>query len=175
MVTDPEVDAVVIGTWPYTHCTMVVAALQNNKHVMTEARMAMNATEAEQMLAESQRHPDLICQIVPSPMTLKWDKTIQRLLAEHAVGELLSVTVKSNGGPVDTQRPIMWREQYEISGMNTMGMGIFYEGVRCVSCPNRSLRIERAASLNLMRCCSVAGSVTARWSARWQRPLSSRG
>ena len=134
MVTDPQVNAVVIGTWPYTHCTMVVAALQNNKHVMTEARMAMNATEAEQMLAESQLHPDLICQIVPSPMTLKWDKTIQRLLAEQVVGELLAVTVKSNGGPIDTQRPIMWRDQYEISGMNTMSMGIFYEALRCVQC-----------------------------------------
>lgn len=134
MVTDPEVDAVVIGTWPYTHCAMVIAALQNNKHVMTEARMAMNATEAERMLAESQLHPDLICQVVPSPMSLKWDKTIQRLLAEHAVGKLLAVTVKSNGGPIDTERPIMWREQYEISGMNTMGMGIFYEAVRCVRC-----------------------------------------
>jgi predicted dehydrogenase len=175
VVTDPEVDAVVIGTWPYTHCTMVVAALQNNKHVMTEARMAMNATEAEQMLAESQLHPDLTCQIVPSPMTLKWDKTIQRLLAERAVGELLAVTVKSNGGPIDTQRPIMWREQYEISGMNTMGMGIFYEGVRCVVWCHYIFRIESVTSLTATRCYTVAGSATARWSARWQKPLSIRG
>ena len=31
MVADPQVDAVVIGTWPYTHCTMVVAALQQQR------------------------------------------------------------------------------------------------------------------------------------------------
>jgi predicted dehydrogenase len=47
VVADPEVDAIIIGTWPYTHKTMVIAALENKKHVMTEARMAMNATEAE--------------------------------------------------------------------------------------------------------------------------------
>jgi hypothetical protein len=84
----------------------------------------------QEMLSVSQQHPELICQIVPSPMSLKWDKTIQRLLAEGAVGDLLAVTVKSNGGPISPDRPIMWREQYEISGMNTMGMGIFYEGMR---------------------------------------------
>ena len=48
-MTDPEIDAIVIGTWPYTHKTMVIAALQNDKHVMTEARMAMDATEAGQI------------------------------------------------------------------------------------------------------------------------------
>ena len=44
------------------------------------------------MLAESQKHPELTCQIVPSPMTLKWDKTIQRLLAEKTIGDLLYAT-----------------------------------------------------------------------------------
>lgn len=39
IITDPEIDAVVIGTWPYTHRTLVLAALQANKHVLTEARM----------------------------------------------------------------------------------------------------------------------------------------
>ena len=162
VVTDPEVDAIVIGTWPHTHCAMVIAALQNNKHVMTEARMAMNATEAEQMLAESQQHPDLICQIVPSPMTLKWDKTIQRLLAERAVGDLLAVTVKSNGGPIDTERPIMWREQYEISGMNTMSMGIFYEGVRWVLA-TELFSPGYYISLIVTSSCTVAGLAIARW------------
>ena len=38
--------------------------------------------------------------------------------------------MKSNGGPIDTERDIVWREQYAISGMNTMGMGIFYEAMR---------------------------------------------
>lgn len=39
VVEHPEVDAVVIGTWPYLHHTLVLAALRANKHVLTEARM----------------------------------------------------------------------------------------------------------------------------------------
>ena len=40
----------------------------------------------------SLQRPDLIAQIVPSPMTLKWDRTIQKLLANGAIGEVLVVT-----------------------------------------------------------------------------------
>src|SRR5271155_475160 len=51
IVSDPEVDAVVIGTWPYLHCPITLAALAAGKHVLTEARMSMNTAEALQMLA----------------------------------------------------------------------------------------------------------------------------
>src|SRR5690349_13808533 len=40
LVADPGVDAVVVGTWPYLHCPVTLAALAAGKHVMTEARMA---------------------------------------------------------------------------------------------------------------------------------------
>src|SRR6185437_11777214 len=63
VVTDPEVDAVVIGTWPYLHCPITLAALAAGKHVLTEARMAMNAAQAHQMLAASREHPELTCMV----------------------------------------------------------------------------------------------------------------
>ena len=47
VIDDPiAVDAICIGTWPYMHRTLVLAALDAGKHVLTEARMAMNAAEA---------------------------------------------------------------------------------------------------------------------------------
>ena len=45
-IADPDTNAIVIGTWPYMHCRATVAALEADKHVMCEARMAMNAKEA---------------------------------------------------------------------------------------------------------------------------------
>src|SRR5580700_8183169 len=53
LVSAPDLDAVVIGTWPYLHCPITLAALAAGKHVLTEARMAMNASEAHQMHAAS--------------------------------------------------------------------------------------------------------------------------
>ncbi|HUZ18670.1 MAG TPA: Gfo/Idh/MocA family oxidoreductase, partial [Spirochaetia bacterium] len=46
LVRAEEVDAVVIGTWPYMHCPITVAAIEAGKHVLCEARMAMNGAEA---------------------------------------------------------------------------------------------------------------------------------
>ncbi len=41
LVNDPDIDAVMIGTWPYLHCPITLAALDAGKHVLTEARIAM--------------------------------------------------------------------------------------------------------------------------------------
>src|SRR4051794_41603076 len=57
LVADPDIDAVLIGTWPYLHCPITLAALAAGKHVLTEARMALNAAEARQMLAASRAQP----------------------------------------------------------------------------------------------------------------------
>ena len=56
LVADGEVDAIVIGTWPYLHCPITLAALEAGKHVLTEARMSMNAAEARQMLRGDLQH-----------------------------------------------------------------------------------------------------------------------
>ena len=42
LIASPDIDAVVIGTWPNTHCEMTCAALEAGKHVLVEARMARN-------------------------------------------------------------------------------------------------------------------------------------
>src|SRR6516164_9558638 len=60
LVADPDIDAIVIGTWPYLHCPTTLAALAAGKHVLTEARMSMNAAEAHRMLAAARRFPDLV-------------------------------------------------------------------------------------------------------------------
>ena len=131
LIADPELDAVVIGTWPYMHKTMVLEALAAKKHVMTEARMAMDSAEAKEMLAAARRSPLIITQIVPSPMTLQYDATIQRLVREGALGELLRVDVRGcTGAALDASKPLHWRQQPEFSGLNIMTLGIFYEGVR---------------------------------------------
>ena len=68
LVADRDIDAIVIGTWPYLHCPITIAALEAGKHVLTEARMAMNAAEARLMLDASRTRPELICQIVRAPL-----------------------------------------------------------------------------------------------------------
>ena len=130
LIDATDTDAIVIGTWPYMHSTLTLAALAVDKHVMCEARMATSAEEAHVMRDAAQEHPDLIAQIVPSPMTLWADNTIGRLIAEGYVGNILSVEIRSSDGSfLDTDGPLHWRKNYDLSGMNIMGMGIWYEAM----------------------------------------------
>jgi predicted dehydrogenase len=129
VVTAPDVDAVCIGTWPYLHREVTEAALAAGKHVLCEARMAMNAAEGRQMLAAARRAPQLVAQLVPSPMTLEVDATIRQLLDEGYVGEVLALElhVSQATGFVDREAPLHWRQDVRLSGNNVLNMGIWYE------------------------------------------------
>ena len=141
VINHPAVDAIVIGTWPYLHAPITVAALAAGKHVLCEARMAMNAAEARQMLDASRARPELIAQIVPSPFTLPWDRTIRRLLLECELGKLLHVDVFANCGSFfDPNRSFTWRDDRDLSGLNTMMLGIYYEAMARWTGHARSVR-----------------------------------
>lgn len=128
LVADPEIDAVVIGTWPYLHCPITLAALHAGKHVMTEARLSMNADEARQMLSAAKRHPNLVTQVVPSPFGLKGHDVMNDLLANGFIGDLREVRVFNlNGALADPNAPLSWRQDAALSGCNMLTLGIVHE------------------------------------------------
>jgi predicted dehydrogenase len=131
VVAAPDVDAVCIGTWPYTHCEMTMAALAAGKHVLCEARMAMDAAEGRRMLEASRKAPRLVAQLVPSPPTLEVDATLKQLLADGYVGDVLAVELAATRQPsfVDRDAPLHWRQDVTRSGHNILNMGIWYEAM----------------------------------------------
>lgn len=143
LVEDPEIDAVCIGTWPYMHSTITLTALDNGKHVMCEARMAMNGAEAKDMLAASLANPDLITQIVPPPHLMACEQYVIDLIADGYVGDIVNVTARVTDGSAfpDSDQEAHWRQIRELSGNNVMTTGIWYE--------------------NLMRLVGTASSVSA--------------
>jgi predicted dehydrogenase len=128
LVADPELDAVVIGAWPYLHCPATLAALEAGKHVLTEARMSLNAAEAHRMLAAAQEHPQLVTQIVPSPYGLKGHDVMGELLESGFLGELREVHVYGlSGALADPAAPLSWRQDASLSGFNMLSLGILHE------------------------------------------------
>ena len=51
VIADPNVDAVFIGTPPYSHREMTLAALDAGKHVLCQTRISNTAAEARDMAA----------------------------------------------------------------------------------------------------------------------------
>ena len=130
LLDDDSIDAVCIGTWPYMHRTLTVAALESGKHVLCQARMANTAQEARDMLAASLRHPELISQLVPTSQTYRIDNVLKRMINDGFLGEILSVELQR----LQTRFPTVdgdldWCHDVAFSGYNTLNIGASYEAM----------------------------------------------
>ena len=145
LLDDDAINAVCIGTWPYMHRTLTLAALEKGKHVLTEARMASTAQEARDMLAASRSHPHLVCQLTPTSTTYKIDRVLQRLIGEGFLGELLSIEVQAlQNRFADLNGDLHWRHDWELSGYNTLNIGAAYESMmRWVGRGNRVMAMTK--------------------------------
>ena len=148
LLEDPSIDAVCIGTWPYMHRTLTLAALEAGKHVLSEARMAATAQEAQEMLDASRQRPDLVSQIVPSPLTFKIDRLLQRKISEGYIGAIIGVSVQSLGNAFMEQGgPMHWRNDRDLSGYNILNMGIWYEAM--IRWVGRATKVTAMTSINV--------------------------
>jgi predicted dehydrogenase len=130
LIADPQVDAVVIGAWPYLHCPVTLAAFDLGKHVLTQARMAMNAREAQRMYDYATESPRVTAMIVPSPYGLVGDAYMRSLIASGFIGKLRELHVHSlNDHLADPETPMSWRQLTRYSGFNMLTLGIVYESV----------------------------------------------
>jgi len=130
LLADEDVDAVLIGTWPYMHRTLTLEALAHRKHVLCQARMANDAAEAREMLDASQRYPDLVCQLVPTSTSYVLDNVLRRLIGEGFLGELLSVEIQRVGRAFpEHDGELDWRHDIEFSGVNALNLGSTYESL----------------------------------------------
>ncbi len=145
LLEDEAINAVCIGTWPYMHRTLTLAALEKGKHVLTEARMASTAQEARDMLAASRSRSHLVCQLTPTSTTYRIDRVLQRLIGEGFLGELLSVEYQAlQNRFADRGGALHWRHDWKLSGYNALNIGAAYESMmRWVGRGNRIMAMAK--------------------------------
>jgi predicted dehydrogenase len=131
LVSHPDIDIVWIGTPPYLHSTVALSALEAGKHVFTQARMAMNLSEADEMFAAAQRNPHLVTMVCPPPHGLRGSLFMQKLLAEDFLGHPHHLRLQSlSGAYINPDAPPHWRQRDELSGINVLTLGIYAEVVQ---------------------------------------------
>jgi predicted dehydrogenase len=127
LVRSDEIDAVVIGTHPYMHREITLAALDAGKHVFSQARMAMDYQDAKAMW-EAARKSDRTTMLSIPPHYLRGDRAVRRLLNEGFVGQPLNVVVRSfSDAYANPSSPVHWRQEGKISGYNTLDVGMMIE------------------------------------------------
>lgn len=128
VIARDDINVVLVGTTPYLHRDLSVAALEAGKHVFCQARMARNVSEARDMLAAAQRHPKLVNMICPAPHVFPGQRFVDELLAAGELGELRLVRLQHlSDAQLNPQAPWHWRMDWEISGYNVMTLGIYAE------------------------------------------------
>ena len=127
LVARDDIDAVVIGTWPYLHCPVSVAALESGKHVFCQARMAMDYAEAKRMHAAAEAS-GCVAVLCPVPIGLSIDRTIARLLREGTLGRVYLVRVQGlSDAFMSPEAPMTWRKDHRLSGLNALTLGMYIE------------------------------------------------
>ncbi len=129
LVTRDDVDMVIVGTWPYLHKEVTIAALKAGKHVFCQARMAMDPLEAQAMY-DVARKSNRVTGLCPVPFGLKYDKALARLLRDGAIGDVRLVRVQSFANAfASPDAPMNWRKDHRLSGLNMHTLGMFIEVV----------------------------------------------
>ena len=129
LVARDDLDAVFIGTWPYLHHPISIAALESGKHVFCQARMAMDYGQAKEMLACARR-TGRVAMLCPVPIGLSVDATVGRLLRTGQLGEIRLVRVQSFSDVYASREAAMnWRKDHRLSGKNMLTLGMFIEVV----------------------------------------------
>lgn len=123
----PDVDLVSVTTPPHTHRETAVAALAAGKHVLCEKPFALNAAEAEAMVAAARARPDLLALVDHELRFLPAYRRFRELLADGYVGELFHVEVTHHSpGRLDPAKPWSWWSQREKGGGYWGAIGSHY-------------------------------------------------
>ncbi len=128
LIARDDIDTVLIGTTPYMHRDLTVAALEAGKHVFCQARMARDVAEARDMLAAARRHPQQVAMLCPAPHVLAGQRFVEGLLAAGELGELRLVRLQHlSDAQLSPEAPYHWRMDRAISGYNVLTVGIYAE------------------------------------------------
>lgn len=144
LIRREDIDAVFIGTWPYMHAEMSIAALAAGKHVFCQARMAMDLEEARAMLDAARAHPHLVNMLCPPPQRILLEDVIRPLVESRALGDLAAARVECVNDASLRSDVLHWRENVVYSGRQIMAVGIMAEVLNAWLGPYENLTASMA-------------------------------
>jgi predicted dehydrogenase len=108
LLSDPELDAIVVATPVPTHAPLAKQALEAGKHVFVEKPMAMNAADAEELVALAEER-DLV--LMPGHLLIYHPavRKLKELTASEDLGEIRYVYGnRQNHGKIRTNENALW-------------------------------------------------------------------
>ena len=85
---DENVDAVLIATPHYFHVDLAIQAMQHGKHILVEKPIAVHKKDAEKLLAEAAKHPELVKSLMFNQRTLPVHIKVKQMIDSGELGRL---------------------------------------------------------------------------------------
>lgn len=96
LLSDPEIDIVIIATPNSSHNELSIEALEAGKHVICEKPAAGNCTELEEMIEVANRHD----RVLSVYQNRRWDGdylTVKKLMESGRIGEIARIESRIHG------------------------------------------------------------------------------
>lgn len=85
---EADIDAVLVAVPHYFHPEIAIKAMQANKHVIVEKPIAVHKQDAERLIAEGAKHPELVQSLMFNQRTLPAHKKIKQLIENGELGRI---------------------------------------------------------------------------------------
>lgn len=85
---DPALEAVIIAVPHYFHVDLAIAAMEHGKHVIVEKPISVHKAEAERLIAEVAKYPDLVCSAMFNQRTLPQHRKLKALIDQGELGKI---------------------------------------------------------------------------------------
>jgi len=122
LLTDPDIQAIYIPLPNHMHVPWSVKCLEAGKHVLCEKPAAMNVTEAQELLEDSKKYPNLkIMEAFMYRFHPQWQKTKQ-LVTNGKIGQLKTIQSFFSYYNID---PDNIRNKSEYGGGGLMDIGCY--------------------------------------------------
>jgi 1,5-anhydro-D-fructose reductase (1,5-anhydro-D-mannitol-forming) len=116
MLGDPSVEAVFIATPNALHAEQVVAAARAGKHVLCDKPLAIDVADAARAV-EACDAAGVLLGVNFHNRFLPWVRDVSRIVADGAIGDVLTVHVEVGGG---AKRYDNWRADPRMAGLGTV-------------------------------------------------------
>ncbi|NAS11459.1 Gfo/Idh/MocA family oxidoreductase [Flavobacteriaceae bacterium R33] len=120
---DAEVDVVYIATLHHTHCPLSVEAMKHKKHVLCEKPIAINKSEARQMVEASERNKVFFMEAFWSRFNPSIVK-IKELVSKGEIGKLRYISAEFTFYKLD-EDPQSRLLNVDLAGGSLMDMGVY--------------------------------------------------
>lgn len=152
ILTDAEIEVVLIATTPESHATLTIEALQAGKHVVVETPLCLSVAEADDMIAAARRE-DRVLSVVHNR---RWDENFTAAadaLQSGQIGQLQAIKLVvwefgiAAGSPADSDD---WRNDSQRGGgvLYEFGSHYFDQLFQLVDSPMESVYATESRSAN---------------------------